>query len=145
MGTTQENPAHYYGDRIRALFFASAILSFIVIPIWGNLLPFSVVAQIVGGMTLVLLAGLTTPHNKLIMICNTLASGLGALLVEIVVIQFHGEQSAQIFLLREGEVLMLLVAFYYCVKTLRAMYIGNLGHDEPADEFAKPVSSSDGG
>lgn len=128
---------HYYGDRVRQLFLVSALFSFIAIPLWGSLLPLSLFLQICGGLVLVLLAGLTNPHSKAIMIVNAIASGLGALLIEVTVVEFRLEQSLQLLILREAEVLLLLVAFYLSVKTARAMFLGKVGQMDRPWEFEK--------
>jgi hypothetical protein len=134
---------HYYGNTIRSLFLVSALFSFVAIPIWGSLLPISIFVQILGGRVLVLLAGLMSPDSTLVMFASAIASGVGVIVVETVVIQAKADQSVGLFMLREIEVLMLLVAFYLGVKTVRSMMLGKVGDREPEHEFVQPEAVPD--
>lgn len=126
---------HYYGDHIRALFMATAVLSVVVIPIYGSLLPFSTLTQIICATLLVLLAGLTNPHSKITMWYTALVSGIGTILLESAAINFFATDSLELFLARELAALMLMFAFYFSVKTLRAMSFGKLGKAARPWEF----------
>ena len=131
---------HYYGDYIRFCFLAAAVVSFIALPLWGYLLPLGLVAQIAGGLILVLLAGLTNPHGKLIMVLNAVASGVGALLIEITAINYRAIDSLQLLIVREVEVVLLVLAFYFAVKTARSMFLHKVGEVERPWEFdTKPT------
>lgn len=129
---------HYYGDHIRFLLLAAAVVAFVALPIWGNLLPFGLFVQIAGGLILVLLAGLTNPHSKTIMVLNVLATGIGALLVEATAITYHAIDSLQLLLVREVEVILLVLAFYFAVKTARSMFQHKVGETERPWEFDTP-------
>jgi hypothetical protein len=128
---------HYYGDQIRFLLLAAAVLSFIAIPIWGNLLPLGLFAQITGGLILVLLAGLINPHSKIVMVLAAAATGVGALLVEATAITYHRIDPIQLLLVREIEVILLVLAFYFAVKTARSMFLHKVGETERPWEFDK--------
>lgn len=128
---------HYYGDHIRFCFLAAAVVSFIALPIWGDVLPFGLFIQITGGLVLVLLAGLTNPHSKTVMVLNVAAAGIGALLVEATAITYHARDSIQLLLVREIEVVLLVLAFYFAVKTARSMFLHKVGETERPWEFEK--------
>ncbi|HVW82502.1 MAG TPA: hypothetical protein VHC68_00950 [Candidatus Paceibacterota bacterium] len=117
---------HYYGDRVRELFVAGALISFIAIPIWGNILPFGVGTQIGAGLLLVILAGLTDPKNKGVMLLNALYAGISVLLLESAAIGMQAAESWQLFLVREVSALVLLIALYFAIKTARAMSLGEI-------------------
>ena len=73
--------AHYYGDLTRVLFIVIAILVGVSIPLSGDVES----AILLGGpaiIMLVVLAGLTNPHGKTILILNAVAAGMGVLASE---------------------------------------------------------------
>lgn len=124
--TLPQPPVHYYGDRVRELFVGAAFLSFIAMPLWGNILPFGTFTQICAGLLLVLLAGLTDPKNQLVMVLNALYAGASVLLLESAAITLRTTESWQLFGVREAASLILLIAFYFSVKTVRAMSLGKI-------------------
>lgn len=119
--------AHYYGDTIRQIFLACAVLFIVVIPIWGNLLMFGSLAEVAMSIVLALLAGLTNPHSKLVFFYNTIIAGIGIFLLEATAIANYGVQSNALFIIREVSTIALLFAFYFSVKTVRAMAFGDVG------------------
>src|SRR3989338_11021214 len=80
---------HYYGDYVRALFLGVAVLSAVAIPLFGDLLPFGTFAQVGCALLLVLLAGLTNPHSRVLMVYDVVVSGLGVFLLESAAISFY--------------------------------------------------------
>lgn len=126
---------HYHGDAIRKLFVACALLSLFVIPLWGNLLPFGLMFELGTIILLVLFAGLTNPHGKFILALDTLIAGTGAFLLEAAAIDFYGTESIMLFIAREIAAILLLLAFYFSVKTLRALMLGQVGHMARVGEF----------
>ena len=131
-----ESIPHYYGNYVRAAFIAAAGLSFVVTPLWGDLLPFPVVLQVAAALALVLLAGLTSPQGHLIMIANAAVSAISIVLLESAAIIFRtvGPHYRELFVARELNVLLLLGALYFSMKTIRGMMAGKTGHnDSPLD------------
>lgn len=126
---------HYYGDYVRALFLGAAVLSAIAIPLFGDLLPFGTFTQVGCTLLLVLLAGLTNPHSNILMIYNVVVSGIGVFLLESVAISLYPVDTVQLFIAREVAAIALLFAFYFSVKTLRAMLLGKVGKAERPWEF----------
>ena len=118
---------HYHGDTVRSLFLVTVGFSFLVIPLWGHILPFGNTFEVLGGIVLIALAGLTSPHSRFIMLLNCLVSGLGAFLLELSAISFRSSESLQLLLVREIEALILITALYFSVKTARAMMQGKVG------------------
>lgn len=121
------NIPHYYGDHIRALFLATAVLSVVVIPVYGDLIPFGTLVQIYCATLLVLLGGLTNPHSTMVMWYDAAVSGIGVILLESAAINWYSASSLELFAAREAAALALMFAFYFSVKTLRAMSQGKLG------------------
>jgi hypothetical protein len=133
---------HYYGDYVRSLFIAMAVLSFVVVPLWGDLLPFNTFAQVGAALLLVLLAGLTNARNFFVMLTNATVAGVSVVLLEMYAVAFQHTQSTELFIAREAGVLLMLAALYFSVKTVRAMLSGKLGHSDTSlefDETAEPV------
>ncbi len=133
---------HYYGDHIRALFVATAVLSVIIIPLYGDLIPFGTLTQVLCAILLVLLGGLTNPHGRMVMWYDTIVAGLGTLLLESAAITYYPTGSIELFLAREAAALALLFSFYFSVKTLRAMSLGKLGKASLPWEFEENGSDS---
>jgi hypothetical protein len=117
---------HYYGDRVRELFVAGAFVSFVAIALWGNILPFGIGTQVGAGLLLIVLAGLTDPRNKWIMVLDALYAGVSVLLLEEAAIATRASESWQLFAVREISALIFLIALYLAVKTMRAMLLGEI-------------------
>jgi hypothetical protein len=126
---------HYYGDRLRLSILIAAIVSFVALPLYGDVLHFGIAAQVLGGLILVLLAGLTNPHSKPVIIADVLATGIGAFLLEVTAITYYSIDSTALFFTREFEAILLMIAFYYSVKTARAMYLNIVGKIPGIQEF----------
>lgn len=125
---------HYYGDYVRELFVAAAALTAVAIPVWGDLLPIGTPLQVAGMLLLVILAGLTNPHGKLIMLYNATVAAIGVLLFEVAAVTYYAVEPFTLFMLREAAAILLLFALYFSVKTIRAMSLGKLGKkDLPVD------------
>ena len=127
--------SHYYGDYVRQLFVAAAAVTFIAIPLFGDLLPYGTFFQVACAIVAVLLGGLTNPHGKIVLWVDALFSGLGVLYLEATAITFYPTQSTELFLAREAAAILLLFAFYFSVKTVRSMSQGKVGHFFEAGEF----------
>lgn len=126
---------HYYGDYVRALFLAVAVLSAVAIPVFGDLLPFGTLPQVAATILLVLLAGLTNPHSRMLLLYDAVVAGIGVLLLETVAISLYRADSFELFVAREAAALAMLFAFYFSIKTLRAMALGKVGKLERPWEF----------
>jgi len=134
---------HYYGDTVRILFVLMAIESFVVVPLFGDLLPFGVIAEVGAGVLLVLLAGLTNAKSMIVLIADATLAGVSVLLLETTAIMGQPTQSMQIFLAREVGVLLMLGALYFSVKTIRGMMTGKTGHMDSPLEFDEAVTETE--
>ena len=115
---------HYYGDVVRMLLLGAAMLMLAGAPFYtvvlADVLPFLVIGAIVA----VALAALTSPRSRLIMRLDAVASGVGALVFEYwALASYHGNFPIE-FVLRQIVALIFMFAFYYSLKTLRAMISG---------------------
>jgi hypothetical protein len=128
---------HYYGDYVRPLFIAMAVLSFVVTPLWGDMLPFGIIAQVGASLLLVVLAGLTNAKSLRIMLVNATVAGVSVVLLEsyAIILRSVGPHQNELFLARELGVILMLVALYFSVKTARSMLTGKIGHPDSPLEF----------
>lgn len=133
---TRSLVAHYYGDPVRRIFVAIALISVIVTPLWGNLLPFGTSFELASAIFLIVLAGLTNPHSPIVTVISALVAGIGAFLLEMTAIDFYESQSFLIFIIRETAVILFLFALYFAIKTLRAMLLKQVGQAARKNEFA---------
>lgn len=125
---------HYYGDYVRQIFIASAVIMAVALPLWGSLLPnFPIIVEVTMIVVLVALAGLTSPRSKLIMTINALLSGIGAILLEYAAITNYSSDSFMIFTAREAAAILLLFALYFSVKTIRAMSLKQIHTKGPSE------------
>jgi len=126
---------HYYGDIVRGFFVLTAAIAVVALPIWGDLLPFGLIPQLVGILALAALAGLTSPHSEVVLWIDAIVAGLGVVVLEAAAVTFYTTASFGLFLAREVSAIFLLFAFYYSIKTVRAMSQGKLGHRQQQGEF----------
>jgi hypothetical protein len=125
---------HYYGDVVRQLFVVIAVLIGLGIPLSGAVqsgLAFGAPAIVV----LVILAGLTTPHGRLISIADAVASACGVLAGEVYAVNAYGQEAYVLFALTEFICFLFLVSLYFSVKTVRAQYSHMIGRRGHSDEF----------
>jgi hypothetical protein len=133
----KKNIRHYYGDSVRNMFVISAIIYAVALPLFGSLLPFDVYTGIGLVLLLVFLAGITNPHSQMLMFANVAVSGVGVYLMQTAAISFFGIDSSVLFFLRQIVVILLLIAFYHSVKSVRNMMIGKIGDEATPGEFSK--------
>lgn len=118
---------HYYGDILRRLFFTGSITILVTFPFFYNILTYSRVFILGCAILLILLAGLTSPKQRLIMFLNAVISFLAIIFFEYHSIQFYISDIGsflKFFLFTISYFLSInfLFAFYYSVKTLRGMF-----------------------
>ena len=116
---------HYYGDAVRFLFMLAAIIMLITLPFLSGKLPVSVYVAILVILVIGILAGITNPLQKWISVLNAVIS-IGALSV----FEYY---SVKAFIIYQGTTLyfitnqvlafVFLIALYYSIKTLRALYL----------------------
>jgi hypothetical protein len=128
---------HYHGDIVRGLFFAMVAISFAAIPLVGHILPFGDFFEVISGIILIILAGLTNPHSRWVMVLNIIVSAVGAGLLELAAFALRTGDAVPLLLVRETGALVMIAALYFSVKTVRAMAQGKLGEAPQSWEFEK--------
>ncbi len=129
---------HYYGDGVRALFIIIASLMALAIPILGDVMPLGTAIQVSTIVALVILAGLTDPHSRKVFWFASALSVFGIIATESAAITYFRADGLSMFIVRELAVLFLILALYFSIKTLRAMYQGKIGHSIDLGEFDRP-------
>jgi hypothetical protein len=113
-------PPHYYGDIVRGLFLAAAIIMLIA-GFAGAALPMPTGLSIVWIVILVLIAGITSPVQRWIHWMNVAVSIIGLVIFGGAMLnQYHGPASVfagGIFLAL--LTLIFLLSLYFATRTLR--------------------------
>lgn len=126
IGARWLSPRHYYGDVVRAFFLGAAVIMLLGAPFYSDDLSTQLPYIVVGAVVLVGLAALTNPRETWIVVLDVAAAGIGAISYESwALMQYHAEDPIQ-FVLREAPAIIFLLAFYYSVKTYRAMMLGQV-------------------
>lgn len=126
---------HYYGDTVRLMYIAVALVYAVSMPLFGHLLPIGPLGGIGVVLGLVLLAGILNPHSKLLMGFSIAVSAVGLFFLQNAAITFFANDSVLLFMMRQVSAILFLVAFYHGVKSLRSMLLGTIGHSGSPDEF----------
>lgn len=126
--------SHYYGDTVRALFLAVAVMVGIAIPFSGELR----MGALIGApsiVALLVLAGLTNPHGKVVLILNALFAGAGVVFTQLIALAAYGAGGYPFFAFIECMSVILMVALYLSIKNVRAMASHRIGKVEGVGEF----------
>lgn len=126
---------HYYGDMVRALLLGGAILILGGAPFYTDSINDKLPYLIIGAVAAVALAALTNPRSSLIMGLNATLAGIGAIVYEFWALWYYQIDSVIDFVLRQSIAILCMFAFYFALKTLRAMLMGNVGKEADLSEF----------
>ena len=130
---------HYYGDYVRKLFVAAAALVLILAPFFGGFLPLTLPFEILGAVLLVTFGALTNPKKQWVVLGDVIIAGLFIVGYEGVALYAYLQNDVLMFFTREALVVIFVFAFYFSIKTLRAMMLHQIGKREPPGEFVKPT------
>lgn len=125
---------HYYGDVVRVFFVAVAILTGLSIPFSGDIAA-AVLSGVPAIVVLLVLAGLTNPHGKIVLILNVLASAAGLIFTQLIALSSYAGENYIFFALFEFMSVLLMAALYFSVKNVRAMVTNKIGRVEGVGEF----------
>ncbi len=114
-------PVHYYGDIVRGLFLAAAIVM-LVAGFTTASLPVSNIVAIMWIITLILIAGLTNPVQRGVQWLNVILSVIGLLIYGGDALnRYHTFTSAfTAGLLTTLLTLIFMLSLYFATRTLRA-------------------------
>ena len=111
---------HYHGDRVRNLFIWIAVIMLGMTPFFQDRLPIPAFLSIFGVLVFSMLAGLTNPKSRPIIIFNFIISIVALLNFGYEsVVSYHNVATDTFFLLNLGLATLSLFATYFSSKTLR--------------------------
>lgn len=127
--TLQTHQYHYYGDAVRKLFLAAALIMLIGLPLVNDYLTVRTALSVIGILILGLAAGLTNPKQILDGVLNASISTVGLVIFETeAVAAYHQYGIGNIlFLINLVLSFIFLLALYYSMKTLRGMLLTKKG------------------
>jgi hypothetical protein len=114
---------HYYGDRVRRIFLAIAVVLLVGLPFVQEKLTIPVMAAIVMVLVLDYLAALMTPKQKWVSWANALVSTVALVVFEYLAVKAYANHNTVYFVTNQFLALMFLFAIYLNTKTLRAMLL----------------------
>ena len=148
--------AHYYGDFVRQCLVAAAALMLLTAPYYADDLHNELPFEIIGAVVLVALAALTSPWNRTVIIGDAVASGAGLVVFELWALQEYSPSLLIAFALRQAIAIAFMCAFYFSMKTFRAMMFRQIGQPNPiaadiepeepeeeVDEFKEPANEKE--
>jgi hypothetical protein len=138
-----EQIPHYYGDVVRVLLLGTAVIMLGGAPFYADALTQQLPYLIVGAVIAVALAALTSPRSVFVMRLNAIASGVGAVVFEYWALWYYQSGSIIEFTLRQVIALLCMFAFYYGLKTLRSMLMGDLGRQADPAEFEDETTEAE--
>lgn len=116
--------SHYYGDIVRKhLFFAGLVLLLAAL-VDTEFRSFYLFAGIFGVLIFTVLAGLTSPLKRWVMVADVLVAGIMFMVFEYFAIDaFYRYEnfSDTIFLIRQFLAVIFLITLYFSTKTVREM------------------------
>ena len=132
---------HYYGNVTRQFMIGGVFLMMLGAPFYAGSLRAEFPFEVVGALLIVAFAALTNPFSKSIIIADTVLSGATAFIFGTWA--FAGYESIDVaFILRDAIALVFLVAFYFSLKTLRAMMLHQIGKPDSDREFLRTTHSA---
>lgn len=118
---------HYYGDIVRYLFLAAALIMLITLPLFQDYVEAPTMYSIIGIAILGIAAGLTNPKQMVSAAVNFIIAIIGlAIFGYTAVDSFQNQISDDKFLLTNVILAVIfLFAVYFSMKTLRSQMLDN--------------------
>lgn len=120
---TGKDMPHYYGDLVRKLFISAAIIMLVTLPFFQKFIfaPTYVSAGVI--LIVALVAGLTSPKRKEIVLFDTLVALIGTVIFEYHAVVAYSLPDAKFFFFTSQLLaLIFLLALYFTTKTLRGHF-----------------------
>jgi peptidoglycan/LPS O-acetylase OafA/YrhL len=127
--------SHYYGDYIRRVFVAIALVLLVSAPFIASDAPVLFIIATLTAFILIGLSAFTNPKSKSIMIANAAVAAVGIVLFEIVALAAFKFDATLLFVGSEAMALILASALYMSLKTVRAMQLHQIGKRDLPGEF----------
>ena len=114
---------HYYGDRVRQLFFVAAVIMLVGLPFVRDTLALPTYFSVIAILTLDFLAALANPKQRWVNWANTLTAAFAMVIFEFFAVRSYESQNAFFLVINQSLALLFLVAVYFNTKTLRNMIL----------------------
>lgn len=139
--TTGETVSHYYGDIVRDFLLGGAVVMLLSAPFYADELRAELPFEVISAIIIVGLAAMTNPWKKSILAADAIAAGIVTAVYQIWALNGYDTTGTTAFILREAISIIFMFAFYFSVKTLRAMVLHQIGKRASIDEFSEEGSS----
>lgn len=117
---------HYYGDVVRRLFITAGIIMLVALPFFNEFLPVPAVGSLLAVVVINIVAGLTNPMQRWVMMFDVIVSLLGLLAFEYHAINQYNDIPVILFVADQLLAVMFFFALYYSVKCLRGVMVSDL-------------------
>ncbi len=118
---------HYHGDTVRTLFLVGGIAILATLPFYTNLLMIGTGALTIFVVLLVLGGAIVNPFQRWTVFVNLLVAAGAVVLFEYAAITGYSTDEIFLSIIRQGLAIIFLFALYYSGRTLRAMYMHQIG------------------
>lgn len=117
---------HYYGDVVRYLFLAAAVIMIITLPLFSREVNFPIIISVIGIAVLGVAAGLSNPKQFSSSLINLIISLFGFMIFLYTAVNSYQHSGvADKFILTDIILSTIFIfAIYFSMKTLRAQMIG---------------------
>ena len=120
-------PFHYYGDNVRKLFVAGAIVMLVTLPVFEGLTSIPAFYYILGMIILGLVAGFTSPAQRWVVVLNLAISVFAIYFFESEAISAFKNcgtgKWTWYFLTNQLLAIIFLASLYYSAKTERGKWL----------------------
>lgn len=116
---------HYYGDIVRKLFIAGALVMLASLPFVQWFIPLPIFLSVLFILAIVLAAGFLAPTQKWTIIVDVCLAGLAVLAFEDYAVQSYFHSQILFFVVNQILAIVFFIAFYYAVKTVRGTFFTN--------------------
>ncbi len=130
---------HYYGDSARQLMLGAVAVMMLGAPFYADSLRAEFPLEIIAAVLIVGFAALTNPFKRGIVMGDAVLTGVGAAIFGTWAFLGYGHVDSIAFLLRDVIALLFLFAFYFSLKTLRAMILHQIGKPDSSAEFRRTM------
>lgn len=127
--------AHYYGDTVRKLFLAAAVLMLIGAPLYSDDISAQGTVLVLASLVLAIVAGVMSPQMRIAKFASVIISIVGTLIFELWALGAYNAAGFpnSLFVVREIIALTFFFALYFSLKTARSEIVEQLVFDTDTD------------
>lgn len=118
---------HYHGDTVRIFFLIGGVIILATLPFFKNLLQIGTGFLPVFVVLLALGGAIVNPFQRWIVIIDLIISASAVILFEYAAVIGFGEDLFFLSIVRQVLAIIFLYALYYSGRTLRAMFMHQIG------------------